>query len=166
MKPTREAMRSCGSIVCYKPADNFVPPLPSPPPTPTFIGNIAEPRTLITSFFNVYAGHSSGMVQMGRLFSSEYTLRPEVLACAMQTTKDIYGPPRSQEISALQVSGNTATATVNVVSPGRTARVTFNLLKEVAGWKIARIMGWIGGDITPANPLGEAQSCLSPTPTR
>lgn len=131
------------------------------PPTPTTISGLDSPKAVVNAFFSVYGGSSAGMVQITPLFSSAYTAKPAVLACAFQNIRDTYGPPVSQDIGEPQVSGDTATLAVSFVSPGRTGKMTFATKKEGTGWKIDSIIGWIGGDITPKNPVGETQSCLN-----
>ena len=145
-----------------------VPPQPTGTPLPPF----NDPRQPAQAFINIYDGTDiyeyPYVAQLfAKLFDSAYANVPaSTIACAALNMKETYGGIINSSIEDPIITDTVALVNANVLSVSYSGGVSFYLkLEGDSGWRIDRITGWIGGDITPDNPVGDSQSCLALTPT-
>ncbi len=146
----------------------IVPPPPTRTPLPTF----TDPRQPVQAFINIYGGtdiyeYPYVAKLFAKLFDSAYANVPaSTIACAALNTKADYGGIVTSSVDDAIITGTVALVNTSITSVARAGLVSFYLkLEGDNGWRIDRIIGWIGGDITPDNPVGDSQSCLALTPT-
>jgi hypothetical protein len=140
-----------------------VPPLP----TATPLLQSASPDQLVQYFLIVYSDSTDHYARLQGLFDTTYAhVASSVFPCAMDSVRQSFGPIASDYslIEQPVITGTVASVVAYLSTPLRNDDTTFYLQHEQGGWKIDRIIGWVGGDITPANPVGEIQSCLQATP--
>lgn len=134
------------------------------PPTPTALPAATDPKQLVNAFIAIYGGDSGQYGTLATLFDSAYAkVGATAIACAAENTKETYGGITTSTVNDPVITGTVALVTANIVAVSRSGDANFMMKKEGAGgWLIDSITGWIGGDITPANPVGDSQSCLTP----
>ncbi len=137
------------------------------PPTPTSLPPSTDPRQPVQAFINIYGGTDTGQYpSLAKLFDSAYAkIDSSIVACAALSTKENFGGITTSTVNDPVITGTVALVTTNIIAVSRSGNVNFTLKKEGSkGWLIDSITGWIGGDITPATPAGDSQSCLAVTP--